>query len=77
MVSPFPWKIDDDDASIVRDAEGTVIARNYQFLHVDDFEAIVKITQILALGERDTTSGVAIKQRHNAITYFSGGPKCP
>ena len=43
MVSRLPWHLDENDPSIIYDARGNVIAKNYKFLHVDDFEAICKL----------------------------------
>jgi hypothetical protein len=43
MMSPRPWSIDENDPSIIYDADGFVIATNYTFLHVDDFERLCKI----------------------------------
>ena len=45
MKSPLPWKIDESDPSIIYDAHGDIIAEDYKFLHVDDFEAICKFSQ--------------------------------
>lgn len=41
MMSPRPWKLDEDDPSIIYDADGEIIAENYRFFHVDDFERLV------------------------------------
>ena len=43
MISPLPWKLDEDDPSIIYDADGEIIAEGYRFVHVDDFEAICKL----------------------------------
>ncbi len=45
MKSPLPWKLDEGDPSIIYDAHGNIIAEDYKFLHVDDFEAICKLIQ--------------------------------
>ena len=45
MISTLPWKLDESDPSIIYDANGNVIAEDYKFLHVDDFEAICKFPQ--------------------------------
>ena len=45
MKSPAPWKLDRNDPSIIYDANGNIIAEDYKFLHVDDFEAICKFHQ--------------------------------
>lgn len=44
MMSPFPWILDENDPSIIYDADGDVVAANYRFINVDDFEGIVRIT---------------------------------
>ncbi len=41
MIGRLPWKIDEKDPSIIYDADDEIIAENYTFLHIDDFEAIV------------------------------------
>ena len=43
MISPLPWKIDEVDPSIIYDVNGEIIAKNYTFIHVDDFEAICRL----------------------------------
>jgi|GEM_PF-4231486 len=43
MVSPLPWRLDENDPSIIYDANNEVIAKNYKFIHVDDFEAICRL----------------------------------
>ncbi len=43
MINPLPWKLDEQDPSIIYDAEGEIIAKDYTFLHVDDFESICKL----------------------------------
>jgi len=43
MMSPLPWKIDDNDVSKMYDADGQLIAENYTFFNVDDFEGICKV----------------------------------
>jgi hypothetical protein len=40
MISKLPWKLDTEDLSVIRDANGKIIAKDYRFLHVDDFERI-------------------------------------
>ncbi len=45
MKSLLPWKLDEGDPSIIYDANGNIIAEDYKFLHVDDFEAICKFSQ--------------------------------
>ena len=40
MISPKPWRLDKHDVSIIHDATGEVIARDYEFLHIDDFESL-------------------------------------
>ncbi len=45
MKSPLPWKLDESDPSIIYDANGNIIAEDYKFLHVDDFEAVCKFSQ--------------------------------
>ncbi len=42
MMSPFPWKLDGDGDKIY-DADGEIIAENYRFVHLDDFEGLVKM----------------------------------
>lgn len=43
MISPLFWKLNEDDPSIIYDADGEIIAKDYKFLHVDDFEAICEL----------------------------------
>ncbi len=43
MMSKFPWKLDENDPSIIYDADGDVIAKDYTFVHLDDFEGLVKL----------------------------------
>ena len=43
MMSPLPWTLDEGDPSIIYDSDGEIIAEDYKFLHVDDFEAICKL----------------------------------
>lgn len=50
MVSPLPWKLDEHGQTIF-DAEGEVIAQDYRFRHVDDFEAICRLVNSGALAE--------------------------
>jgi len=40
MINPLPWKLDEHNPSIIYSAEGDVIAKDYTFLNVDDFEGI-------------------------------------
>jgi len=42
MLSPRPWRLDDNDSAKIYDANGDVVAEDYRFLHVDDFEAICR-----------------------------------
>jgi len=46
MINPIPWKIDENDPSIIYDADGEVIAKDYKFLHVDDFETICNLVNV-------------------------------
>lgn len=46
MISPLPWKLDENDPSIIRDANGEIIADDYKFFHVDDFEAICHLINL-------------------------------
>jgi len=50
MISPLPWRLDENDPSIIYDANNEVIAKSYKFIHVDDFEAICRLI---------------VKKRHN------------
>jgi len=45
MINPLPWTMNDerDDSGIIRDANGEVIAKDYTFLNLDDFEAICEM----------------------------------
>jgi len=43
MTSPFPWKLDENDPAKICDADGEVIAEDYTFLHVDDFESLCRL----------------------------------
>ena len=43
MISKLPWRIDESDPSRIYDATGETIAKDYKFLHMDDFEAICKL----------------------------------
>lgn len=43
MISPLPWKLNEEDPSIIYDAEGEIIAKDYRFLHLDDFESICRL----------------------------------
>lgn len=42
MISKLPWRLDEHGLKIY-DADGGVVAENYRFLHVDDFEAICRL----------------------------------
>ena len=42
MISKLPWKLDEDGDKIY-DADGNVIAEDYTFYHVDDYEAICNL----------------------------------
>ena len=42
MISKLPWRLD-EDGMIIYDAEGEIVAVNYRFNHVDDFEAICRL----------------------------------
>ena len=46
MVSPKPWRLDEDDPSKIYDAEGNMIAEDYRFLHIDDFEDICRLRKL-------------------------------
>lgn len=52
MISPKPWKLDDHDPSIIYDANGDVIAMDYKFLHVDDFESLCRTDKLDDIIER-------------------------
>ncbi len=43
MVSSLPWKLDESDPSKIYDADDNIIAEDYKFIHVDDFEAICRL----------------------------------
>jgi hypothetical protein len=43
MTSKFPWRLDEEDPHIIYDADGEIIAKNYTFVHVDDFERICEM----------------------------------
>lgn len=43
MISKLPWRLDEEDPHIIYDADGEIIAKNYRFFHVDDFEAICRL----------------------------------
>ena len=45
MISPLPWKInvEKDDSGIIRDANDEIIAEDYTFKDLDDFEAIPRL----------------------------------
>lgn len=45
MISPLPWRLDEEDPHIIYDADGEVIAEDYRFVHVDDFEAICRLIE--------------------------------
>ncbi len=51
MMSPFPWKLDENDPARIYDADGEIIAENYRFVHLDDFEGLVKLVNSLPLQE--------------------------
>ena len=53
MINPLPWKLDEEDPSIIYDANGEIIAEDYRFLHVDDFEAICRLVNKACLLNRD------------------------
>ena len=40
MISSMPWVFDETDTSTIYDANGEIIAKDYRFLHIDDFECI-------------------------------------
>lgn len=46
MISPLPWHLDENGDKIY-DNDGNLIAENYTFLHVDDFEFICDATTFL------------------------------
>lgn len=46
MISKLPWKINEENPSQIHDADNNLIADNYTFLHVDDFEAICKLMSL-------------------------------
>jgi len=46
MMHPLPWKIDDMDCGIIRDNDGEIIAENYKFIDLDDFEGLVKLVNL-------------------------------
>ena len=70
MMSPFPWKIDpeQDDAGFIRDANNEIIAEDFRFLDLDDFEGIPELVN------RGVASPV-----HNQVSQpgddGSGGPQ--
>jgi len=43
MISALPWKLDKHDPSVIYSADGDVIAQNYTFNNMDDFESICKM----------------------------------
>jgi len=42
MISKLPWRLD-EDGMIIYDADGEVVAEDYKFNHVDDYEAICNL----------------------------------
>lgn len=46
MISPLPWKLDENEPDTIYDADGEIIAKNYRFLHLDDFEGLVKMVNL-------------------------------
>ena len=49
MISPMPWVYDVTDSSIIYDANGEIIAKDYKFLHIDDFEYICDFVNTVSL----------------------------
>ena len=45
MTSKLPWHIDENDPSIIYAADGEIVAKDYTFVHVDDFEAICRLIE--------------------------------
>ena len=43
MISALPWELDIEDPSRIISADGNVIAKDYRFLDMDDFEAICRL----------------------------------
>jgi hypothetical protein len=42
MISSTPWKLDENDPAIIYYANGEIIAKDYKFEHIDDFEFICR-----------------------------------
>ena len=43
MISKLPWKLDEDDPSKIYSADGDIVAQDYTFVNMDDFEAICRL----------------------------------
>ncbi len=55
MLSPLPWKLDEHDPSKIYDANGKIIAEDYRFLHINDFERIPQIISDAMKSQNATT----------------------
>ena len=57
MISPLPWTLDEHDPAKIFSAEGDVIAENYTFLDMDDFEAICELVNQSEAGRARFAAG--------------------
>lgn len=56
MISQFPWKLDEHDTSVIYDANGNIIAKDYKFIHMDDFEAICELVNTVYFNTKHKTN---------------------
>ena len=42
-INPLPWKLDDNDCAKIINEEGDIIAEDYTFKNMDDFEALPEL----------------------------------
>ena len=70
MISPTPWRISTSNPSVIYDADDEIVAENYTFAHVDDFESLCKLVNLgaeeLQESIKDLTRRVAKLERHHA-----------
>lgn len=46
MISILPWRLDENDPSVILDSDGDIVAKDYKFECVDDFERLPKLVNV-------------------------------
>ena len=72
MINPLPWTLDEEDPATIYDADGEIVAKDYKFLHVDDFQAICKLITSSISKKGDNRTEAMISKLRAALVGLIG-----